>query len=195
MKLDMNKTHNKFIVLLLIAMPILTIGFLFTYWTQIQTDADVVKTQSVLEEPVPKTDSPEVEGPKPEPVPAVTQQDLAASKLVAEKFAQAYANYDASKPLEYVQNAKPYMTKGFYLEWENEPPRRPLVLTKSTAVKSEIYPIELNDPYAIAWNVVIMQEQINAFGDKIPLEEYFWILLDKEDGEWKVEEVDITNDF
>ena len=51
MKLDMNKTHNKFIVLLLIAVPILTIGFLFTYWTQIQTDADVVKTQPVLEEP------------------------------------------------------------------------------------------------------------------------------------------------
>jgi hypothetical protein len=195
MKLDMNKTHNKFIVLLLIAVPILTIGFLFTYWTQIQTDADVVKTQPVLEEPAPKTDSPEVEGPKPEPVPAVTQQDLDASKLVAEKFAQAYANYDASKPLEYVQNAKPYMTKGFYREWENEPPRRPLVLTKSTAVKSETYPIELNDPYAIAWNVVIMQEQINTLDDKVPLEEYFWILLDKEDGGWKVKEVDITNDF
>jgi hypothetical protein len=38
-----------------------------------------------------------------------------------------------------------------------------------------------------------MQEQINTFGDKVPLEEYFWILLDKEDGEWKVKEVDITN--
>jgi hypothetical protein len=193
MKLDMNKTHNKFIVLLLISVPILLIGFLFTYWTQIQTDADVVKTQPVLEESTAKEDAPEVETPKPEPVPAITQEDLDVSKLVAEKFAQAYANYDASEPQKYVQNAKPYMTEGFYYEWLTEPPRRPLTLTKSTAVKTETYPIELQDPYAIAWNVVIMQEQINTFGDKVPLEEYFWILLDKEDGEWKVKEVDITN--
>jgi hypothetical protein len=193
MKLDMNKTHNKFIVLLLISVPILLIGFLFTYWTQIQTDADVVKTQPVLEEYTPKEDAPEVETPKPEPVPAITQEELDASKLVAEKFAQAYANYDASEPQKYVQNAKPYMTEDFYYEWLTEPPRRPLALTKSTAVKTETYPIELQDPYAIAWNVVIMQEQINTLGDKVPLEEYFWILLDKEDGEWKVKEVDITN--
>jgi hypothetical protein len=193
MKLDMNKTHNKVIVLLLISVPILLIGFLFTYWNQNQTDADVVKTQPVLEEYTPKEGDPEGETPKPEPVPDITQEDLDASKLVAEKFAVAYTNYNASEPQKYIQNVKPYMTEDFYYEWLTEPPRRPLALTKSTAVKTETYPIELHDPYAIAWNVVIMQEQINTHGDKVPLEEYFWILLDKEDGEWKVKEVDITN--
>ena len=193
MNLDMNKTHNKIIMLLLISVPILLIGFLFTYWTQIQTDADVEKIQPVLEGYTPKEDNPEVEKPKSEPVPAITQEDLDASKLVAEKFAQAYANYNASEPKEYIQNAKPYMNEEFFREWLTQPPRRPLALTKSTAVKTETYPIELQDPYAISWNVVIMQEQINSLGEKVSLEEYFWILLDKEDGEWKVKKVDITN--
>lgn len=202
MKIDLTKKSHKMILLLSLAIPILIMGWLWTAYQlhQTETSETIQKSQNEkLERKEPKLLelSPTVDE-QTENVDTVpffhSQEEIDTSKMVAEKFSQAYANYDSAQPYNFLHNAKPYMTEGFYNEWATNYPRRPLALVKSTAVKTEAYPIDGGDKYSIAWNVVINQAQINTLGDQVPVEEWFYVILNKENGEWKVKDVDITHE-
>lgn len=199
MKLDFNKKSHKLILLLLLAVPIFTIGFIITFFSQTQAapEPEKTKTENVeVEEESAQVDpspSEKKEEQETELVIKISEEDKAASKVIAEKFAQAYSNYDAEKPTEFIQNAKPYMTEGLYKEWEEEAPRKPLALVKSTVKSVETFPVDGGDQYTIVWNVIVQQEQLNPLGDLVPVEDWFWIAVVKDKGEWKVKGVDITN--
>jgi hypothetical protein len=195
-KLDLNKSSHKRLLLLILAVPILLFGFLFTYLSQ-QDHAQEEKSESKIKEEVSAaadpSPAPSKTGPETAAVQEITQADKDESKMIAEKFAQAYATYEAASPSNFVQNAKPYMTEGFYSRWAENPPRRPLALSKLTVKHIETYPIDGGDKYTIAWNVIVTEETTNTLGDIGTQEEWFWIGLEKENGEWKVKAVDITN--
>lgn len=198
MNLDFTKPKHRAILLLILAVPILIIGFLFTFFNQNQKDTLVEEKTEVVEvkesaETVDPSPSPEETEPEKVTFEEMSQEEKEASKVVAEKFAQAYANYDASEPEYFILNAKPYMTEGFYMEWQENPPRKPLAMSKSTVKEVETYPVDGGDQYSIAWNVIVTEENINTLGDIGTIEEWFWILMDKENGEWKVKDVDVTN--
>lgn len=198
MNLDFNKPKHRVILLLMIAVPILIIGFLFTFITQKQEATSAKEKTEEVEvkestENVDPSPSPEETEPEKVPVEEMSQEEKDASKVVAEKFAEAYSNYDAADPEYFILNAKPYMSEGFYMEWEKEPPRKPLAMSKSTVKEVETYPVDGGDKYTIAWNVIVTEETINTLGDIGTIEEWFWILMDKENGEWKVKDVDVTN--
>ena len=40
-----------------------------------------------------------------------SEEDLEKSKKIAAEFTTAFHNYNSDKPMEYLENAKPYMTK------------------------------------------------------------------------------------
>lgn len=197
MKLDLNKSSHKRMLILILAVPILLIGFLFTYLSQ-KDNAQDKKTEpkekqevSAAADPSP---SPSKTGPETAAIQEITQADKDESKMIAEKFTQAYATYEAASPSKFVQNAKPYMTEGFYTQLAENTPRRPLALSKLTVKNIETYPIDGGDKYTIAWNVVATEETTNTLGDIGTQEEWFWIGLEKENGSWKVKAVDITNE-
>lgn len=187
----------KTLILLALAIPMMIIAFGITAWIQFTNDSSTTEVEAkneVIDDSAPADPSPAPdEKPKKTPVAAMTQEEKQSSKIVAEKFAQAYGNYDSENPLLFIQNAKPYMTEGFYSQWTEEPPRKPLALVKSTIIKKETFPVDGGDQYAIAWNVVLTENAVNTLGDKVQQEEWLWILVEKENGQWKVKDVNVTN--
>lgn len=218
MNLDLSNRKHRLIVLLMIMVPMLIIGFAITSWTLADRENQEVKKPNdpvTSPEPVePEESTQEESSPLPEENPEeglahdheemdpnapplasemFSQEDKHASKLVAEKFVQAYGNYNNQTPLDFIQNAKPYMTESFRSQWEQKPPRRPLALAKSTVKKMVTYPVDATEQYLIGWNVVVSLATINTLGDNVPEEKSMLIVLEKEQGSWKVKGVDITD--
>lgn len=192
------------ILFLMIAIPVFTIGILLTFWSQNgDADASHQKKQEKAEsgemvETDPSPDSEVEKVPEEEMAPApgsemISKEDKELSKQVAEKFARAYGTYDADTPLDFVEKAKPYMNEEFKYQWEKEPPRKALALVKSTVEKVEILPIDTADKNTIAWNVGITLSTINTLEDKGDDQKWLLMILEKENGEWKVKGVDVTN--
>ena len=211
MKLDLNQKGQRMILLLIIAVPVLGIGFTIT---SLSLQDEKKPAEEVVEkEKEPSLEQQRYESQKDKDYFEVTQmseedkeiaksqdntsdiskEDLNASKQVAEKFAKAYGNFDRTKPQNVVLNAKPYMSSTFYADWEKNPPRRPLALSKSTIKTIDTYPVDGGDQYQVAWNVVLVEETINAAGDKGTMEEWLWMVLEKKDGTWKVRSLDVNN--
>lgn len=198
MKFDLDSKRGKIKLLICLAIPIMTIGFLITFFTLQSADqpkAESAKKEAKVSAKVDPSPSPEDVSKKEKKtsVQTLSKEEKEASKAIAEKFAVAYGNYDSKNPLNFVQNAKPYMSEWFNTQWEENPPRRPLALSKSTVKKFDTYRVDGGDQHIIAWSVVLTEETINALGDKITQEEWLWIGLVKENGLWKVNEVDISN--
>lgn len=206
MKLDLTKKSHKMILFALLAIPTLIMGII---WTANNQDEATTKEEPKTEKTEGKeSDTPdsspselelteEQEQIESESIPGseyIKEEDKAIAQEVAENFAQAYGNYDSEKPLEFIQNAKPYMSEVMAHEWDKNPPRRPLALVKSEVDSYEAYPIDTADKYTLMYNVVLQQKTVNSLEDKdVPLETSLIIALKKTFGEWKVEGVNVSN--
>ncbi|CRH64681.1 Uncharacterised protein [Chlamydia trachomatis] len=209
MKLDLTKKSHKIILFALLVVPTLIMGIIWTAYVQNQADATIKEEPKIENTEGKESDSPdsspseelelteEQKQIESENIPGseyITDEDKAIAQNVAEKFAQAYGNYDSEKPLDFVHNAKPYMSEIFYNEWDKNPPRRPLALIKSEVDSYEAYPIDTADKYTLMFNVVLQQKTVNSLEDKdVPLETSLIIALKKTYGEWKVEGVNVSN--
>ena len=194
--LDFNKKSHKFIVFLVIAIPVLSVGFMFMYLAQHDAKETIekAKTEKVEAKESEKTDSSpvsedEVEIENEVTPPAsemVSEKEKAKAKSTAEKFAQLYGNYDREKPLDFVYNAKPYMTEEFYSRSEESPPRQFLGLAKSTVKSFDTYPVDIDELNVLVFNVVLKLDTVNDLNKKGYSETTILISLEKENGEWKV---------
>lgn len=196
MKLDLTKKSHKFLIFMLLAVPMILITMFYTLWINVESE-DTTKNEKIKDsapaDPSSTQKEEPIKEPKKEVSPAITEEDKSTSKLVAEKFAMAYGNYDSKNPSIFVQNSLPCLTEGLHAQWEEKPPRKPLALSKSTVKKLETFPIDGGDKYTIGWNVILTEDTINALGDKVLQEEWLWILLVKENGDWKVKGVEVNN--
>lgn len=195
---DFNKKSHKFIIFLLIAIPVLSIGFGLLLLAQHETKetGEKAKTEKVEAKESEQTDSSPVSEEKEEEefeeevtAPAselVSKEEKEKAKLTAEKFAQIYGNYDSEKPLDFMYNAKSYMTEELYSRLEESPPRQFLGLAKSTVKSFETYPVDTDDFNVLVWNVVLKEDTVNDMNKKGYQELTILIALEKENGEWKV---------
>ena len=199
---DFNKKSHRFIVLLIIAIPVLSIGFGFLFLAQHEAKetSEKEKTEKVQAKESEQTDSSPVSEEQEEEeseeevtAPAsemVSEEEKEKAKLTAEKFAQIYGNYDSEKPLDFVYNAKPYMTEEFYSRSEENPPRQLLGLAKSTVKSFDTYPVDIDELNVLVFNVVLKLDTVNQINKKVYQETTILISLEKENGEWKVKSMD-----
>lgn len=200
---DFNKKSHKFIVFLLIAIPVLSIGFGFLFLAQHEAKetSEKAKTEKVEAKESEQTDSSPVSEEKEEEeeseeevtAPAsemVSKEEKEKAKLTAEKFAQIYGNYDSEKPLDFVHKAKPFITEEFYSHWEENPPRRELALLKSTVKSFDTYPVDTDELNILIFNVVLKEDTVNQMNKKVYQETTLLIAVEKENGEWKVKSMD-----
>lgn len=211
MKFDISTKKSKIFLILLIAIPSFIIGIVITAILQNQP-ADATPKAEPKKEKIEKQESDKSDSSSSEEIELTEEQeqieaenipgseyisdtDKAEAQNVAEKFAQAYGNYDSEKPLDFIHNAQKYLEYTMSQEWDKNPPRRPLALVKSEVEDYETYPVDTGDEFTLLFNVVLEQKTINTLGDKdIPLTTSILIALEEFNGEWKVKGVNIDNE-
>lgn len=212
MKFDISTKKSKTFLILLIAVPSIFIGIIITAILQNQADSKTAAKEEPKKEHVEKQESEKSDSSSSEEIELTEEQekiesenipgseyisdaDKAEAQNVAEKFAQAYGNYDSKKPLDFIHNAQKYLEYTMSQEWDKNPPRRPLALAKSVVEDYETYPIDTADEFTLLFNVVLEQKTINTDGYKdIPLTTSLLVALEEFNGEWKVKGVDIRNE-
>ena len=68
-----------------------------------------------------------------------SEEDLEKTKKMAVEFATAYHNYNADRPMEYLENAKPYMTDALYEKMNQNVRREVLERSYLTQRKPKFY--------------------------------------------------------
>lgn len=122
---------------------------------------------------------------------SVTEQDMEASRKVAEAFLQAYLHFRGSDPTRHIEEAKPYMTEELYDRLVQNPPRptaeiqnqKFVEFTGANGMKSDIEGLR-----EVEWAIQAVIEVENAKGKKRK-EEWTYLVRLTDDKGWKVMEV------
>ncbi|MGM9924836.1 MAG: hypothetical protein ACI35R_11370 [Bacillus sp. (in: firmicutes)] len=193
MKFDFSIKSHRILAFFMVFIPILIVGIILTFLSQnnsrTQEEPKTKVEESISDSSQPEKEKEVVKYPEFE----ITEEDRKESKLIAEKFVKAYATYDAEKPEEFIQNSYPYLSTTYAAYWDNNIPRKPLATVTSTVKELDTYPIDGGDKYEIAWNVVATVELKNPLGDLITQEDWYWIILEKENDQWKIKRMDVEN--
>ena len=137
------------------------------------------------------TSSPASDASPQEKPQSVTEQDMEASRKMAEAFLQAYLHFRGNDPTQHIEEAKPYMTKELYDRLIQNPPRptaeiqnqKFVEFTGAHGMKSDIKGLR-----EVEWAIQAVIEVENAKGKKREEEWTYIVTLIDEKG-WKVKEV------
>jgi hypothetical protein len=121
-----------------------------------------------------------------------SEEDLEKSKKIAAEFVTAFHNYDADKPTEYLENAKPYMTNILYEKMNQNGRREVLERSYLTAKETQVTPVVNKSSLVVRWNVIVKGEAKSIDGSLSETEDWYLIGLRSVDGEWKVEDVRVN---
>jgi hypothetical protein len=121
-----------------------------------------------------------------------SEKDEQESKEVAERFLRAYVSYDASDPLKYVEDVRPYVMTDFFQKDASIFPRGRSTVQTQEITTMESFKVDGVTPESIQWNIITI-EKITTTDKKSHLQErWYWITLKKDQtGEWKVKEVEV----
>lgn len=208
MRLNKNNRVHRFIIFLIIAIPVSIAGFWLRSNAQ-EEEAMANKNEAVEESKhnIERPETKEVYGPdsytyteeeeeaakEVEINEDVDSKNLEESKKVAETFAKEFGTYTHENPLKFLSNVENILGDELLKDWNESPPRRTGGLQTSNVIEMETYPVDGGNNDYVAWNVVAVLEQENNIKEKYKIEEWYWILLSNEEGQWKIEEVDVTN--
>jgi hypothetical protein len=180
MNLDL-PSHRRILFLLLFVL-FLVIGFATRYllvemgWVDESSSASTTETSE---------GSPPVEETGPPSSPAdgtITEEDRQEAKDIAVRFVKAYL--EAKEKGAFLREAGPWMTREFQakLEADSEELPGPLPVQSTEATRIEDYELERNGK--IAWDVwVTLKEKKRRY------EVVYQVILNKDEGNWKVEGV------
>lgn len=216
MKLDTtNKTH-RFVIFLLIAIPMMVIGSVIIITADNSVEKQS-KAEQVVKEEVEEPEQSNLQPPEKPPhfsyendntyteeeknevksstidKNKITKETLEDSKKVAEQFALAFSNYDAANPDKQFKNVEPYIGYQMQSNWEETPPRYPMTISATKPLSHDTYPVDGGSNYEMAWNVVVELENTLYTGSKSNSEDWIWVYLSKEEDGWKVQRMDVTN--
>ena len=118
-----------------------------------------------------------------------SKQDLDSSKKLAIDFVKAYHNFDASKPLQNIENSKNFMSKDLYESNIKNPSRGTLDAVKKKWVEVGVTDTANKATDRIVWNVVVQSENVDNDGKKNFGEDWYLVELKKEQGQYKVTDV------
>ncbi|WP_338473312.1 hypothetical protein R4Z10_21430 (plasmid) [Niallia sp. XMNu-256] len=121
-----------------------------------------------------------------------SQGDLEKSKKIAVEFATAYHNYNADRPMEYLENAKPYMTEALYEKMNQSVRREVLDRSYLTAKETQVIPVVNKSSLVIRWNVIVKGQAKSVDESILETEDWYLVGLRNVNGEWKVEDVRVN---
>ena len=121
-----------------------------------------------------------------------SEEDLEKSKKIAIEFVTAYHSYNADKPMEYLENAKPYMTDALYKKMSQNGRREVLERSYLTVKETQITPVVNKSSMVVRWNVIVRGEGKSVDGSISETEDWYLVGLRSVDGEWKVEDVRVN---
>lgn len=144
---------------------------------------------------VPNSDDSEsaIEGPNDyDQTEKFSEEELEATKKLAVQFVTAFHNYNADKPQEYLENAKPYMTDALYEKMNRNGRREVLERSYLTLKETNITPVVNKSSLVVRWNVMVTGEAKSVDGKITKTEDWYLIGVRDVDGEWKVEDVRVN---
>jgi hypothetical protein len=108
------------------------------------------------------------------------------------EFAITFHNYNADKPTEYLENAKPYMTDALYGKMNQNGRREVLERSYLTVKETQVTPVVNKSRRVVCWNVVVRREEKLTDRSISETEDWYLVGLRSVDGEWKVEDVRVN---
>lgn len=121
-----------------------------------------------------------------------SEEELEATKKIAVQFATAFHTYNADKPMDYLEHAKPYMTDALYEKMKRNGRREVLDRSYLTVKKTDVTPVANKSSMVVRWNVMVTGEAKSVDGKTSATEDWYLVGLREVEGEWKVEDVRVN---
>lgn len=121
-----------------------------------------------------------------------SEEELEATKKLAVQFVTAFHNYNAHKPQEYLENAKPFMTDALYKKMNRNGRREVLERSYLTLEETDITPVVNKSGLVVRWNVVARGKAKSVDGKTSATEDWYLIGIRDVEGTWKVEDVRVN---
>ena len=121
-----------------------------------------------------------------------SEEDLEKSKKIAVEFATSYHNYNAERPMEYLENAKPFMTDALYEKMNQIVRREVLERSYLTVNETRVLPVVNKSNTVVRWNVIVKGEAKSIDDSILETEDWYLVGLRNVNGEWKVEDVRVN---
>ena len=121
-----------------------------------------------------------------------SEKELEKSKKIAVEFATAFHTYNAEKPMEYLENAKPYMTDALYEKMNRNGRREVLERSYLTVTETNVIPVVNKSSLVVRWNVIVKGEAKSVDGSISETEDWYLVGLRSVNGEWMVEDVRVN---
>jgi flagellar basal body-associated protein FliL len=121
-----------------------------------------------------------------------SEDTLEKTKEIAVQFVTSFHTYNADKPMEYLENAKPYMTDALYEKMKRAGRREVLERSYLAVKETQITPVVNKSSMVVRWNVITRGEAKSVDGKTSKTEDWYLVGLREVDGEWKVEDVRVN---
>jgi hypothetical protein len=177
-----------------------TASFIFRHLSTGEVVAKANKSQHVVES-TEAVDSSNTDGSEEELSKNIDQydqtehfsnEDLEKTKEIADNFAKAFHLYNADQPMQYLENAKPYMTARLYQKMKRSIRREPLDRSYLSVKETDVTPVANSSSLVVRWNVIVRGEAKATDGTTSQTEDWYLVSVGKENGEWKVEDVRVN---
>ncbi|WP_191557418.1 hypothetical protein [Metabacillus idriensis] len=119
-------------------------------------------------------------------------EELEATKKIAVQFVTKFHTYDADKPMDYLDKAKPYMTEAIYEKMKQNGRREVLERSYLTVKETDVTPVVNKSSMIVRWNVIVRGEAKSVDGKVSPTEDWYLVGLRDVHGEWQVEDVRVN---
>ncbi|MDK8746884.1 MULTISPECIES: hypothetical protein [Bacilli] len=133
------------------------------------------------------------------PIQRIDDEIKEKTLKTAEKFLEAYINYDSENPADYVDKMKPYVTEEFFIGHVQNPKREPLEVKTyrigelhiSVAESTEHVGVSLSDEITVFGEV----HRLKTTTDNKEIEEYkeYWLVFDKYKNDYLIKGIDIQD--
>lgn len=121
-----------------------------------------------------------------------SEEQLKVTQNIAVDFTKAFHTYNADEPMQYLENAKPYMTNALYEKMKRTARREPLDRSYMTVKETQVTQVVNPSSTVVRWNVMVMGEAKSVDGKKKETEDWYLVGVREVDGEWKVEDVRVN---
>ena len=121
-----------------------------------------------------------------------SEKELEKSKRIAVEFATAFHTYNAEKPMEYLENAKTYMTDALYEKMNRNGRREVLERSYLTVKDTNVIPVVNKSSLVVRWNVIVKGEAKSVDSSISETEDWYLVGLRSVNGEWMVEDVRVN---
>lgn len=121
-----------------------------------------------------------------------TPEELQQTQTIAIEFVKAYHNFDATQPLQNIENSKLFISQDLYDQLKNKAGRGTLDAVKKTWIEVHVTQTANPSKKKIIWNVVVQSENTNNDGVKELGEDWYLVQLEKENDQYKVTGVDVN---